>query len=107
MPATVTILYPNDADANYDLDYYVKHHMPLLGKLWGTKGLKSWTATKYGPGADGSPHPYAFGCSIAWETAGAIKAAFSGPEAGEVMADVAKFSNKQPIMLFGKQLAES
>ncbi|KAF7621035.1 hypothetical protein F9C07_1484821 [Aspergillus flavus] len=106
MPTTVTVLYPNDVDADYDLNYYLTHHMPLLDKLWGTRGLKGWTYTKYTPSPNGSPQPYVFGCSMTWESGDAMKAAFSGPGVKEAMADVAKFSNKQPIMLFGERLAQ-
>lgn len=33
MPVCVTVLYPGDA--KFDLKYYLDHHMPLVGRLFG------------------------------------------------------------------------
>ena len=40
MPCLVTVLYPNEPDAKFDLDYYNKHHMPLVLEKFGPHGMK-------------------------------------------------------------------
>jgi len=68
--------------------------MPLVQTLWSKYSLKSWPATKYMTGVDGSPPLYAFGSVVNWDTEEAIKSAFAGPEVAEIMKDVPKFSNR-------------
>ncbi|GJC89625.1 hypothetical protein ColLi_12463 [Colletotrichum liriopes] len=104
MPITVTVVFPNEPDAKYDIEYYIKTHMPLIEKLWGKYGSGSWTVTKFQGGLDGSAPLYAFGSVVTWDSLDQIKAAFGGPEVGEIMGDVGNFSNKQPIFLIGEVL---
>ena len=56
MAFTVTVVFPNDADAKYDVDYYTKTHMTLIEKHWSKYGLQGWSVTKYLPGLDVRPH---------------------------------------------------
>ena len=28
----VTVLYPNTSDATFDMDYYLKYHIPMVNK---------------------------------------------------------------------------
>ncbi|KAM0274923.1 hypothetical protein ACHAQH_007732 [Verticillium albo-atrum] len=86
MTVTITVLCPNDADAKYDIDYY------------------SWSATKFGNGVDGSAPPYAVGSTATWGNGDQAKAAFAGPEVGQIMGDVANFSNKESVFLTGEIL---
>ncbi|WAO88885.1 Hypothetical protein NCS54_00625000 [Fusarium falciforme] len=102
MAFTITVLFPNEPDAKYDFEYYVSKHMPLIQECWGKYGAKSWSATQFTGGLDGSPSPYAFGSVVEWEDADQVKTAFEGPEAAEIMGDVANFSNKQALFLLGR-----
>ncbi|KAM0331390.1 hypothetical protein ACHAQA_003063 [Verticillium albo-atrum] len=104
MAVTITVLFPNEADAKYDIDYYVNKHMPLIQSLWGPYGVQSWSATKFGNGVDGSAPKYAFGSTVTWENGDQVKAAFAGPEVGRIMGDVANFSNKEAVFLTGEVL---
>jgi len=100
MGFTVTVVFPSDVDAKYDIDYYTKTHMPLIEKHWSKYGLQGWSVTKYVPGLDGAPSPYAFGSEVFWSSEDGMKSAFRSPEVAEIMDDVARFSNKRPIFLF-------
>lgn len=104
MACTVTVVFPNDADAKYDIDYYIKNHMTLIAKHWSKFGLKSWSVTKYIPGLEGTPPVYAFGSEVYWESEEGMKKAFGSPEVAEIMADVARFSNKPPTFLIGQTI---
>ncbi|RAL02820.1 uncharacterized protein BO80DRAFT_463071 [Aspergillus ibericus CBS 121593] len=102
MSFTVTVVFPNDADAEYNIDYYTQTHMTLIEKHWSKYGLKGWSVTKYVPGLDGTPPLYAFGSEVFWENEDGAKAAFASPEVAEIMGDVPHFSNKTPIFLLGQ-----
>lgn len=102
MSCTVTVVFPNDADAKYDIEYYSKNHMTLIEKHWSKFGLKSWSVTKYIPGLDGSPPAYAFGSEVYWESEEGMAQAFRSSEVAEIMADVTLFSNKPPTFLIGQ-----
>lgn len=56
MPFLVTVLYPQ---GKFDLDYYLKTHMPLVESTWAPKGLTDWKVAKLGPGPDGLEVCYA------------------------------------------------
>lgn len=99
MACTVTVVFPNDADAKYDIDYYVKNHMTLIEKLWSNYGLKGWSVTKYVPSLDGTPPLYAFGSEVFWENEEGMKKAFESSTVTEIMADISRFSNKPPDLL--------
>ncbi|KAK0370602.1 ethyl tert-butyl ether degradation EthD [Colletotrichum limetticola] len=105
MTVTIIVVFPNDPDAKYDIDYYTTKHMPLIQEQWGKYGVTSWSVTKFQPGADGTQPLYAFGSTVTWDNIEQIKTAFAGPEADGIMGDVPNFSNKQPIFLTGEVLA--
>lgn len=101
MSFIVTVVFPNDADAQYDIEYYTNHHMPLILKDWAKYGVTGWNVREFAPGPDGSAPLYAFGSDVFWKSAERLEEAFKGPETGAIMADVPKFSNKPPVFLYG------
>lgn len=104
MTITITVIFPNEPDADYDIEYYATKHMPLIQTLWSKYGLTSWSMTKFIDGIDSSSPLYAFGSTVTWDSIEQVKAAFAGPEASEIMGDVRNFSNKDPIFLTGEVL---
>lgn len=103
MPATVTVLYPNEPDAKYDVDYYINSHMPLVGSTWKPFGMTSWSVIKYGPGPDGAEPKYAFAGILQWDSIENVRKSLAAPEAAKVMQDVPNYSNKQPLFLIGEE----
>ncbi|KAK9847057.1 hypothetical protein MYU51_021109 [Penicillium brevicompactum] len=104
MAFTITVLFPNEADATYNTDYYVSHHMPLIKERWAKYGVQNWFVTNFGPGPDGAQPLYTFGSVVVWESKEGIEKAFASSEVAEIMSDVPNFSNKQPVFLFGSQV---
>ncbi|GKZ32806.1 hypothetical protein AbraIFM66950_002433 [Aspergillus brasiliensis] len=102
MAYTITVVFPNDADAQYDIDYYTNVHMKLIEKHWSKYGLKSWSVTKFLPSLDGAAPVYAVGSQVHWESEEGMKKAFESPEVAEIMGDVSRFSNKKPVFLIGE-----
>lgn len=106
MSATVTILYPNEPNGTFDLDYYKDIHMPLVQKHWTKYGLKRWSICKLLTKADGSPMPYGFYGVIELESADQLKAAFSDAATEEMMSDVENYTSIKPVMLIGELVCD-
>ncbi|TKW51595.1 hypothetical protein CTA1_2067 [Colletotrichum tanaceti] len=104
MTVTVSVLYPNEADAKYDVDYYVNSHMPMAAAQWKSSGLVSWTVTKYHPGPGGKESKFAFAGVLTFESLEAVHKALASPETAVVMKDVPNYSNKEPEFLIGEDI---
>lgn len=102
MPVTVTILYPTEPNATYDLEYYKNFHMPLMQKHWTKYGLKRWSISKFLRNTDGSSVPYVFYGVIELESAEKLKAAFADAAWEEMANDVKRYTSVRPIMLVGE-----
>ncbi|KAL3467282.1 hypothetical protein BJX64DRAFT_283608 [Aspergillus heterothallicus] len=88
MSYITTILYKVEKDTDFDLEYCLTQHMPLCSKLWKGYGFTHWAVTKCDFDSQGN------------------KPVYGGPESHEVMADIPKYSKTQPVVLFGKPVAE-
>lgn len=95
MPVTVQVLYPTTGDTTFDHAYYQTTHDELLREHLGTH-MVGTTVTKMTD--DVAPfHAIAtlvFADAVARDAALAI--------AGPVIADIANFTNAQPLMLMGE-----
>ncbi|KAI1400124.1 hypothetical protein F4819DRAFT_385577 [Hypoxylon fuscum] len=92
---TVSVCYP--AGAKIDMDYYLKHHMPLVQAKWAQYGLKSWKVAQYtNEGA-----VYAVQAWLEFESSEQWAKAESSPEGKEIFENIPKFSDKAPSKLIG------
>ena len=89
-------LVENTADATFNLDYYLKKHMPLVREKFGPHGLKSWRVLK----ATGDKPPYSIIATLEFDTVDQFKAAVAA-EGKPVFGDVPNFSNKSPVVVIG------
>ncbi|KAL3488665.1 hypothetical protein BJX62DRAFT_211424 [Aspergillus germanicus] len=106
MSYVTTILYNLEKDTHFDLDYYLNEHMPLCAKLWKQYGMTGWSITKFDVDAQGGKPVYGIRCDSFWASEEGARKAFNGAESSEVMADIPRYSTTQPVVLFGKPLAE-
>ncbi len=85
----VSVTYPSGEDTTFDHDYYANSHVPLC--------LTTWNPVKseIDKGIDG---PNVAGVHFYFETMDAFQAALGATGTGEVMADVANYTNIQPVM---------
>lgn len=91
----LTILYPNQEGVRWDVDYYVKHHMPLIMKLYGRKAIKRFELRKGDTAQTGGTPPYIGSINIYIEDHKAFEAA--GKQHGPTLvADVPNFSSVMP-----------
>ncbi|KAJ5678045.1 uncharacterized protein N7477_003678 [Penicillium maclennaniae] len=95
------VMYPNEADIHFDRDYYIKKHMPLVESIWKKHGLTSWQVIEYTKSLDGSPAKYLIAATLEWESEESLQNALQDSETAKVFADIANFTNVQPITMAG------
>ncbi|KAF2225869.1 hypothetical protein BDZ85DRAFT_72489 [Elsinoe ampelina] len=100
MPAEISVLYPQGA--KFNLDYYLKTHMPLVYETWSPLGLKSWKVAEFP-----DDQPFKIQATLVWEELSAFQSAAGGPTAKTVLDDIPNFSDKQPTFLTGTVVGTS
>lgn len=99
MSVSLQVIYPIGTDTNFDYDYYLGTHMPLVGEHMGPH-IESTVVTKgLAGGPDTPPATYAI-ATILFTDQDAMNAALA--VAGPVLADIPNFTNVQPEMLIGE-----
>lgn len=97
----VSVFYPNSAGCRFDMDYYVKKHIPMASKKIGP-ALKAVSVEQgLSGGAPGTPPTYIATGHLVFDSVEAFQAAF-GPHADEITADVPNYTNVQPIIQIGE-----
>jgi uncharacterized protein (TIGR02118 family) len=85
----MSVFYPKGEGSTFDHDYYRNSHVPLCLSTW---GLDSAEIDK---GVDG---PYVAAVHFRFESPEAIQAAMGSPDTGKILADVANYTNIQPVI---------
>ena len=94
----VGVFYPQSQ--KFDWDYYLHQHTPMLHKLMGP-ALKKVTIEKgIAGGAPGTSATYQCVCNLHFDSVEAFQAAFA-PHAGDIMGDIANYTDVQPIVQIG------
>jgi uncharacterized protein (TIGR02118 family) len=92
----VSVFYPNSAGAKFDMAYYTTKHMPMVKRL--VASCKSIAAEQgLGGGAPGAPATYIAIGHLTFDSVEAFQSGF-GPHAPEIMADIPKYTNVQPVI---------
>lgn len=97
-----TVLYPNEDDATFKMDYYLATHMPLVSENWSKHGLTGWEVIQFSPGLDGSKPQYSVQATLIFNSADDFAKAAQSAEAKTVFEDVPNFSNKGPLLVGGE-----
>jgi uncharacterized protein (TIGR02118 family) len=85
----LSVLYPSAEGATFDHDYYREHHVPLALRAWGL------ARADIDKGVDG---PYVAAVHFEFDSVEAIQAAMAAEATGEVLADVASYTNIAPVL---------
>jgi uncharacterized protein (TIGR02118 family) len=85
----LSVFYPSGEGSTFDHDYYRDKHVPLAVKAWGLDGAE------IDKGIDG---PYVAAVHFTFESMDALGAAMGSPGTGDVLADVANYTNIAPVM---------
>ncbi len=101
----VSVMYPNNAGARFDHDYYREKHMPLVKARMGD-ACKYYTIDKgLAGGAPGAPATYVGMCHIFADSVEAFQKAF-GPHAKEIMDDIKNYTDIAPVMQISEVVVE-
>jgi uncharacterized protein (TIGR02118 family) len=85
----VSVYYPSSEGATFDHDYYRAKHVPLVQKTWNPVSV---TIEK---GVNG---PHVAAIHVTFASMDEFNAALGSPLTGDVMADVANYTNIAPVM---------
>ncbi len=94
---TVSVLYPNGSGSRFDLDYYLKSHIPMVQQRLGAPLKRVAVERGVAGGAPGAPPPFLAAVHLYFESVEAFQGAF-GPHAGPIMADVPNYTNTTPVI---------
>jgi uncharacterized protein (TIGR02118 family) len=83
------VFYPSSEGSTFDHDYYREKHVPLAMQAWGL------SKAQIDKGVDG---PYVAAVHFEFDSVDAIGAAMAAEATGEVMADVANYTNITPVL---------
>ncbi len=97
----VTVLYPNRAGVNFDMKYYLDHHIPMVRRLLGS-ALKRVEVEQGISGEEpGAPVPYITTAHLLFDSLQSFQASF-GPHAHAISDDVPKYTNSEPVVQIGE-----
>jgi uncharacterized protein (TIGR02118 family) len=85
----VSVYYPTAEGATFDHDYYRTTHVPLAQKAW------SPVSTTIEKGVNG---PHVAAVHMTFASMDAFNSAMGSPLTGDVMTDVANYTNIAPVM---------
>ena len=92
----VSVYYPNESGKTFDLDYYMKTHMPLAQRLLGPRGLLSFEVDKGLSAPDpNEPPPYVAVGHLKFSSVEEVHKAFT-EVAGELMKDIPNYTDIEP-----------
>lgn len=91
--STLIVSYPERPGANFDADYYKATHIPLVERHWGPHGMTGAEILL--------PHdtqPARAAVLLRFRDQAAIDAALASNGTPEVLADVAQFTDIEPVI---------
>jgi uncharacterized protein (TIGR02118 family) len=97
----VSVLYPNGEGKKFDMTYYLDHHMPMVQRLLGSalKGM----SVEHGISGEKprSAAPYIATGHLFFHSLETYQASFA-PHAQEIIADIPKYTNSEPLIQIGE-----
>jgi uncharacterized protein (TIGR02118 family) len=93
----ISVLYPNQEGARFDMDYYCKTHIPMLRQKLGSacKGIS--IAQGLSGMMPGTPAPFVVLADLLFESVEAFQSAF-GRHAAEITGDIPNYTSLQPVI---------
>jgi len=91
----VSVFYPNNSDATFDMDYYCNKHVPMVGGMLGDALKGAAVESGLAGGGEGIPAIYIAMTHLTFESIESFEQSF-GPNAEEILADVPNFTNTKP-----------
>jgi uncharacterized protein (TIGR02118 family) len=100
----VTVLYANDPNKRFDMDYYRNKHMKLVGEKLGASLLRAEVDKGLGSAPPGTPAPFVAVGHLYFNSLDDFQKAFMAG-AAEIMADVPNYTDIQPQIQISEVLS--
>ena len=84
----LSVIYPSGEGTTFDHDYYAATHIPMAIEAFHPH------KTEIDKGVDG---PNVAAAHFTFDSMDALQSAMAGPRVGELMADVANYTNIAPV----------
>jgi uncharacterized protein (TIGR02118 family) len=99
----VTVLYPARDGGAFDMDYYLKTHIPMFRSRMGS-AMKDISVVRglSGP-TPGSGPPFVAMVHATFDSVEAFESAFA-PHAAEIQGDIPKYTDIEPVVQIGERL---
>jgi uncharacterized protein (TIGR02118 family) len=92
----VSVLYPNNPDSKFDVDYFINTHIPLVQSKLGAACKGVGIEVGLAGGEPDAPPAYIAMGHLHFDSVGAFQSSF-GPHAEELLADIPNYTNTQPV----------
>jgi uncharacterized protein (TIGR02118 family) len=99
----ISVMYQVGPGHKFDVDYYLKTHMPLVNSLFGPAGLKGAQVLQGAGTPSGDPAAYQIIALLDFESADAFKAAATAHGAA-IFGDIPNFTDVQPTLQFNDRI---
>ncbi len=93
----ISVLYPNNEGAKFDMAYYCQTHMPLVKRLLGAAVKDMAVDQGIGGFGPGTSAPYIAVGHLFFDSVEAFQTAFE-PHAQAIMGDIPNYTNLQPTI---------
>lgn len=93
----VSVMYPASEGAKFDVDYYLKTHVPMVGARWRDCGLREPKVLRGSSAPGGGAPAYSMIALLTFNSAAAFQQALDRHGA-EIIGDIPNFSNVQPVI---------
>ena len=92
----VSVFYPYSPTAKFDMDYYLKNHIPMVKRMLGSALEHITVEQGLAGGTPGELMTYSTIAHLTLHSLDAFRDAF-GPHEAEIMGDIPNYSNVHPI----------
>lgn len=99
----LTATYPYSSDGRFDFDHYVNVHVPLTLSVW-SEFITGVSVNRGVPGLDGSDPAYSLMAQVYFKSADALARAMQCARMGELVDDVAHYSEQHAQVTIGESL---
>jgi len=93
----VTVTYPVDDSARFDMDYYMNRHIPLVRERWAAHGMTDVKVITGTAQADGGAPAFRLMALLTFTSLDAFKAA-GAAHGREVAGDVGNFTDRPGVV---------
>jgi uncharacterized protein (TIGR02118 family) len=94
---TVTAIYPKTAESTFDMDYYLRKHIPFVKDLLSTAGLEKIELLHGTASLDGTPPQFEVIAQLQFSSVEHVRQSLA-QHGREILDDIASFTNVQPAL---------